>query len=208
MVFLYSRKIQFVLLLCWLCGMLFIVVESTGEMPEWLAEATEQEPAQDKKARIGDVPEPLAQTPEPPQIIEPVPPKPEKSPLPEPHPELNRCLALRQVAVEGDAKNVLVLEMDYVAAQNKGFRIEKAHTYYLDDSPVFVIAFGAPWTSDIGNTQLQVGMRTVSHVNLILSKSHTLRLLIQTQSMQDSRRARARITPTDTGLRAEIHFSE
>ncbi|MDL2216847.1 hypothetical protein LJB81_03855, partial [Desulfovibrio sp. OttesenSCG-928-M14] len=75
-------------------------------------------------------------------------------------------------------------------------------------SPVFVIALGDPWISDIGNAAVPVNMQRVKSVSLIVSKSHNLRLLVQVPSMHAAQRSKAHITPTDTGLRAEIDIPD
>lgn len=196
MIFLYSRKLQMVLLLCWLTGMTFMYVRITGERPLWLVNASERIHIRAEKAQIGAVPE----TPAPPQTSVP-------DPRPAAHPKLNRCLALRLVPDEQGRKDTLVFELDYVAAQTKGFSFEKIRDYYLEDAPTYVVALGEPWTSDIGNAAFPLSTPHVTGLNVIVTKAGTLRLLVHARTMREAKEARLHVTPTEKGMRAEIRFS-
>lgn len=196
MIFLYSRKSQLVLLLCWLIGMTVMYVQITGERPLWLAKASERIVDHAQKARLGRVPD-----------IEPaVPQAPAPPPLPAADPVLNRCLAMRTNQSMDEQADTLAVDLDYIAAQKKGFSLEKAHGYYLEDAPTFVVAFGEPWISDIGHASFPGAMQQVTGLELIVSKSKHLRLLVHTRSMRIARGAKFHISPTETGLRVEIRL--
>jgi hypothetical protein len=193
MIFLYSRKLQFVLLLCWLAGMTAMYVQITGERPLWLAKASERIVERGQKARLGHMPEMSAPVPQP-------------APVPAADPKLNRCLELRLDQITGEHADTLTLEVDYVAALTKGFSIDKAHGYYLKDAPTFVIEMGEPWVSDIGNASFPGTLPQVANLELIVSKSRHLRLLVHTRSMRIASGAKLRVSPTEAGIRAEIHL--
>ena len=192
----YSRQAQFVLLACWIVGMTFAYVRITGESPHWLMRAGEKI-VEKQEARLGRMPEPIVPAPQPLAV---------QAARPAADPELNRCLAVRVRQGAGEREDALILELDYVAAQKEGFAVEKARGYYLDDEPTFVVALGAPWTSDMGNASFPVAMPQVAKVSLIVSKSRNLRLLVHTKSMSVSRGAKSYTTPTDTGMRVEIRL--
>ena len=196
MIVLYSRKSQFVLLLCWLIGMSYVYVQITGERPLWLAKAGEGVLDRPQQARLGQMPE----------LPEPAPPSEPEPAQPVADPTLNRGLALRVNQGVGEQTDTLILELDYVAAQTDGFTIEKVRSYYLADSPTFVVALGAPWASDIENTSFSNLMPQVTRLNLIVSESQNLRLLVHTRSMSIAQGARLRTSSTDTGIRAEIRL--
>lgn len=197
MIFLYSRKSQLALLVCWLIGMTVMYVQIIGERPLWLAKASERIVDREQRARLGHVPV----LPEPAAVPVPAPPS-----RPVADPVLNRCLAMRTEQGAGEQGDTLVVELDYVAAQTKGFAIEKARGYYLEDAPTFVVALGEPWTSDIGNASFPGAMPQMTGMELIVSKSRHLRLLVHTRSMRVARGANVHITPTDAGMRAEIRL--
>jgi len=192
MIILYSRKTQLVLLAFWLVGMTFAYVQITGDKFMWLMKASEKIVDHRQEVRLG-------------QALEPPPPVPAARPVGDP--ELNRCLAVRVSQSTGEQTDTLIVELDYIAAQTGGFTIEKARGYYLDDEPTYVVALGAPWTSDIGNASFPVAMPQAAKLNLIVSKSRNLRLLAHTRSMNISRGAKYHITPTDAGIRVEIRLA-
>ena len=206
MIFFYSRKLQCILLACWLLGMGYIFFQVIGESPRLLAHQTTKTVGLPKppEVRLGQVPEVTAEA----AIHAEAPPKPEPKPAPTPAADqhLNRFLALRTNLAFEDGVDILVLELDYVPAQQKGFTAEKTQTYYLSDAPTFVLSLGGSWVSDIGNVTLPGSMEQVTGMNLIVSRSNHLRLLVHTRSMAIARGARAEITPTETGLRATIHL--
>ncbi len=197
MIFLYSRKLQIILLLCWSLGMTFMYVQITGERPLWLVNASERIQLRTEKARLGAVPETTDVRVE----------APAPDPRPAADPRLNRCLALRVVPDAGRRADALVFELDYVPAQTKGFTPEKARDYYLNDAPTYVVALGEPWTSDIGNAAFPVSMPQVTGLNVVVTKTETLRLLIHTRTMHEAKSARLRVFPTEKGMKAEIRFS-
>ena len=199
MIFLYSRKMQFALLLCWLVGMAVMYVQITGERPHWLRATSERIVAQTQKAQLGQVPA----LPEPPPPPPPVATAPQRPPA---DPVLNRCLALRLDQQAGTDADTLVLEFDYLAAQTKGFTLDKARGYYLEDAPTFVVALGEPWVSDIGNASFTGSVAQLARLELIVSKSRNLRLLVHTRGMATAKGAKFHLTPTATGLRAEIRL--
>ena len=206
MIFFYSRKLQCILLTCWLLGMGYIFFQIIDASPRLLAHQTTKAIGQPKPAEVllGQVPEITAEAVVPAEA----PPKPEPKPAPTPaaDPHLNRFLALRTDLASEDGVDVLVLELDYVPAQQKGFTAEKTQTYYLSDAPTFVLSLGGSWVSDIGNVTLPGSMEQMTGMNLIVSRSNHLRLLVHTRSMAIAREARAEITSTETGLRATIHL--
>jgi hypothetical protein len=205
MIILYSRKAQLVLLLCWLAGMTYVYARITGEHPFRLHD-NEQIAAPAQEARLGQVPE-LSVPPEPVERSELAEqPVPVHVVQPAPDPELNRGLALRVSLDIGEHTDMLIVELDYIAAYKGGFTIEKARSYYLADAPTFVVALGAPWVSDIENTSFPGIMPQVTRLNLILSESRNLRLLVHTTSMSIARGAKSHITSTDTGIRMEIQL--
>lgn len=195
MIFLYSRKLQLALLLCWLLGMALMYAQITGERPLWLVNASERIHIRTEKARLGAVPEMAARTE-----------TPEPAPRPAADPKLNRCLAVRAVPDVDGRTDALVLEVDYVAAQTKGFRLENIRDYYLSDSPTYVVALGERWASDIGDAALSVSMPQVTGLNAFVTKAGSLRLHVRTRTMQEAKSARLRVSPTEKGLRAEIRF--
>jgi len=197
MIILYSRKAQLVLLACWFVGMTFAYVQITGERPHWLMKVSERVVDRNQAAQIGQAPELLVPATQP---------APVHAAQPAADPELNRCLAMRVNPGNGDQADTLIVELDYVAAQTRGFTIDKASGYYLDDEPTFVVALGTPWTSDIGNASFPVTMPHITKVNLIVSKSRNLRLLVHTKSIGASRAAKAHTTPTNTGIRVAIRL--
>ena len=107
MIFLYSRKSQFVLLLCWLIGMAVMYAQVTGERPLWLVKAEERVADGNQKVRLGHVPELRVQA---------AAPSPAPAPQPAPDPVLNRCLAMRVGQGTGEHADTLTLELDYIAA--------------------------------------------------------------------------------------------
>ena len=197
MIILYSRKAQLVLLLCWLAGMTFAYVRITGEHPPLLMKVSEKIVDRVQEARIGQATALSVPAPQPAPI---------HATPPAADPELNRCLAMRVGQGTGDRADTLIVELDYVAAQKEGFTIPKARGYYLDDEAAYVVALGAPWTSDIGNASFPGAMPQVTKLNLIVSKTRNLRVLVHTKSMSVSRGAKSHITPTDTGIRVEIRL--
>ena len=107
---------------------------------------------------------------------------------------------------QSDLVDTLILEVHYLAATNKGFTHQKAHGYYLDGSPTFVLALGEPWTSDIGTPSFQGSLSQLVKVEMIVSKSKNLRLLVHTRAMPVARGARYQVVPTATGIRAEVRL--
>ncbi len=193
MIFLYSRKSQLLLLACWTIGMTFMYMQITGEKPLWLIKADQRITARHQKARLGQMPA----LPEPP-------PAPAPEPRPAADPEFNRFLDLRLAEQSGGPKDIVTLDLEYVAARNKGFTPEKFRSYYLEDAPTFVITLDEPWTSDIGNASFSSTLPQVSEISMIVSKSRTLRLLVHTHSMRVARGARAKLTPTAAGAQLRI----
>jgi hypothetical protein len=196
MICLYSRKLQLVMLLCWFVGMTFMYVQITGERPLWLIKASKKIVEHSQEARLGQV-----ELPAPVDL-----PAPVRALRPPADPELNRCLAMRVNTGTGEHANTLHVELDYVAAQTKGFTIEKARGYYLTGEPTDVVALGEPWTSDIGNASFTVAMPQATKLNLIVSKSRNLRLLVHTRSIPVALGAKFHISPTDTGIRLDIQM--
>lgn len=193
MIFLYSRKTQVFLLLLWLVCMAVLYAQTTGERPHWLTGDSEQILHNEQPVRIGqEAVLPAAATPVPVRSV--------RSGA---DPTLNRCLEWR---VKQSA-NTLVVELDYVAARENGFSIEKAFGYSLRDAPVYVVTFGGPWTSDIREPSIPGAIPQVAGLNLIISPQlRQLRLVIHTQSMNVARGAKFRVSPTPAGMRVEIQL--
>ncbi|MDR2075877.1 MAG: hypothetical protein LBP61_02945 [Desulfovibrio sp.] len=184
-------------------------------------------PAQEPPADPGPLPEPspkpellehqLPAHPEPahpePVHPEPVHPEPARSLEPAPNPEakLNLGTALRVFPKADGDERKLVLEFDYTAAQENGFSPDKAHTFYTDDlppdSPSVVIVLGSPWKLDLADPLRPLEMKQATRASLWLTKSRQLRLVTHTRTATEAAGAKVRISPTQTGLRAEIHFS-
>lgn len=193
MIFLHSRKTQLFLLALWLVGMAVLYTQTTGERPRWLTRASEQRPHNEQPVRIG-------QEPVLPATAMPVPVPSARS---EADPTLNRCLAWRVT----QSANTLVVDLDYVAAQENGFSIEKVLGYHLKDAPLYVVALGEPWISDVREPSMRGAIPQVAGLNLIVSPElRQLRLVIQAQSMHIARGAKFRVSPTDTGMRVEIQL--
>jgi hypothetical protein len=195
MFFLYSRKPQFVLLLCWCAALAFMFTDITGGESQIFTLDGGVKPAQDSEPRLGDehVP-PLEVAPEQPQSAV------------TPDPVLNQGTALRVIARPDGDENGLVLEFDYVPAQTKGFTPDRARNYYIEEPPAFVVSLGEPWVADIEPKFFPVDMRQASGVSLIVSQSRHLRLLTHVHTRDQAAEAKARISRTKTGLKAEIHF--
>ena len=198
MVFLYSRKLQLIMLLCWLAGMFFLYTRISGIYTDWSVEENELLRSARQEARLGATPS-LPAAPEPVEAAPPV------IPAPAPDPELNRCLDLRLVHADPES-STLVFELDYIPAAANGFTLEKAHSYHIDDNPAFVVALGEPWVSDAGSSSFSTSLPQAPNVQLIVSKSKHLRLLFRTNSLQTARKASFSAYPTDRGIRLEIRL--
>lgn len=197
MIFLYSRKSQLFLLLLWLAAMAILYAQTTGERPHWLTKASERI-LHNEQQRVQ-----LGREPVLPATTKPAPVQPAR---PEADPTLNRCLEWRVKQSADGRTDTLLVELDYVAARENGFSIEKAHGYYLKDAPAYVVAFGGPWTSDIRSSSIPGTIPQVANLNLSVSKSRQLRLIIHTRSMNAARGAKLRVSPTDAGMLAEIRL--
>lgn len=192
MIFLYSRKSQLFLLALWLVGMAVLYTQTTGERPHWSTRASEQSSPNEQPVRIGQEPAAPAATPVPVQ-----------SALSEADPTLNRCLAWRVKQNAG----AVVVDLDYIAARENGFSIEKVIGYHLRDAPVYVVAFGEPWISEIRDPSILGTIPQVAGLNVIISPQlRQLRLVVHTQSMHVARGAKFHVSPADTGMRVEIQL--
>jgi hypothetical protein len=200
MIFLYSRKMQMLSLLFWCVGVAVMFFVVTGQRPLWLAEATQRDLLA-AQARLG-APAPVEATPA--TAVEP--PAPVKPDRPEADPTLNRCLALRATPGQGAKAKELSLTLDYVAARSKGFTLDKAHGYYLADAPAYVIDFGRPWAPLAAETTIPLDMPEALRVELLVSQSKHLRLLIRTRSMREAERARLSLSAEDGAVGATIVF--
>jgi hypothetical protein len=209
--FLYSRKPQLLLLFCWSIALAGLFAYATGNTPFFFAQKSEA-PGQ-TRARLGEMP-----PPPPPAVVQPVVPPPEPVPLPAPtpppapqqpapDPTMNRGMDFRAFpAADGDEKK-LVLEFDYIPAERNGFTPEKAHTFFTDDTPTFVIVLGSPWKLEVSRKIEALNMKQATRVYLWMSLSGQLRLVTHTRTVAEAAGARARMERTPTGLRAEIHFT-
>ncbi|MBQ4133680.1 MAG: hypothetical protein IJD04_08125 [Desulfovibrionaceae bacterium] len=192
--FLYSRKPQIIMLLCWLAAMGFIYAQADNDYFD-LSEEME-DLSEKQEVSLGKSPEIHVPPPLPPAPVSPQPPA---------DPTVNHCLDLRLVNADTE-ENAIVLELDYIAAQTNGFAPEKARSYYIDDSPTFVIALGEPWVSETGNASFTRPLPQVPSLNLIVSRSKNLRLLVHTSTVQLARKARFNAFRTDRGVRIEIYL--
>ncbi len=184
------------MLICWLIGMAFVYTKITSEYPVWLEEIDEQTGVLQQEARLGQPPEISVPAEPPAQVVQH---------LPTPDPLLNRCVELKLINADSE-NNMLVLELDYVAAQTDGFSIEKVRSYYLGDAPTFVVALGEPWVSDSGNITFSRPLPQIPSLNMIVSKSRNLRLLVHTNNMHIARNAKLKVSPVDKGMRLEIQL--
>jgi hypothetical protein len=204
MLFLYSRKTQFIALLCWCVAVLAMFAVITGQHPFWLGSAASGFESDKTQAQL-DTPlqRPATSTepkPAPPQEAKPAPPSPAR---PEADPKLNRFLSLR--ASPGDDERI-ILNLDYVAAEKRGFTPGVVRSYYLEDTPAFVVDFGRPWVVLEEEIRIPLDMPRAREVQLWVSRaSKHLRLLVALHSMRDASRASLRILPGgDNGLNMEI----
>ena len=196
MIFFYSRKPLLVMLVFWLIGMAFVYTKITGDYPDWLEEINEQTSVQQQEVRLGHSPEvPAAVKPSVQSNLH----------LPSPDLLLNRCIDLKLLSADS-ANNTLTLELDYVAAQKNGFSTENLRSYYLSDSPTFVIALGEPWVADSGNITFTRPLPQISSINMIISKSRNLRLLVHTGSMHIAKNTKLKASPAGKGIKLEIQL--
>ena len=203
MIFFYSRKVQGLMLICWLMGILYMLVQVTDIRPRLLAHRAPIAASTASEVRLGTIPEVPAQQVQPPKETT-LPARP----APDPH--INRLLSIRAIHASPDQLQdgaaPLVLEMDFVPASQKGFTIEKTNSYYLADQPAFVIALGVPWKSDIPHLPPHEAVPNVKNVELVVSKSDHLRIIVHTSTMTQARGARLETAPTATGMRAIVHL--
>lgn len=201
MFFLYSRKPQFLLLLCWCLGLAGMCAYAIGG-EAWDLER-KNEKTEQARVNLGENP-PVAEAPPPPAADPP--PEPEQPPA---DPRLNRFTALRIISRAGGDEKKLVLEADYIAARTHGFTPDKAHGYYfLDGGPTVVVALGHPWVTDVEQEKFPVAdMPQVKDVRLFHIQPEELRLFVNTHTALQASGARVRIEPTPAGLRAEIYFT-
>ena len=207
MIFFYSRKVQGLMLICWLVGILYMLAQVTYVRPRLLAHRAPIAASTTSEVRLGKIPEAPAQ-----QVQLPKEPTLPARPAPDPH--INRLLSIR--AIHANPEQLpdqhregavpLVLEMDFVPASQKGFTIEKTSSYYLADQPAFVIALGVPWKSDISHLPPHEAVPHVKNVELVVSKSDHLRIIVHTSTMTQARDARLETAPTATGMRAIVHL--
>ncbi|MDR2800403.1 MAG: hypothetical protein LBB52_03945 [Desulfovibrio sp.] len=215
MLFLYSRKPQLLLLFCWGIAIAGLFAYATGNQPLFFLQKAE-DPAQ-SAARLGELPPP----PEPPAppappVAQPVVPPPEPAPPPAPPPEpepatgstLNRATGFRVFpAADGD-ENKLVLELDYIPAQANGFNPDRAHHFYTADAPTLVIVLGSPWETEISSKTQVLHMKQATRVDLwMMASERQLRIVTHTRTFAEAAGAKVRLARTQTGLRAEIHFT-
>jgi hypothetical protein len=204
-VFFYSRKPQILLLFCWCLALAAMFVQVTGEAP--LSFPWRIVPNDGRFQTALKAPPPVPQESPAPLPAEPPAQAAEKRSTPSADSTLNRATALRiKPAANGD-KNVLALELDYIAARKNGFTPEKAHNYYTKDTPTFVIVLGSPWVLEPGLEAQDLNMEQADRVSLWLSEARQLRLTIHTRNVAQAAGARVRLQRTPTGLRAEIHFA-
>jgi hypothetical protein len=213
LVFFYSRKPQIVLFLCWCIALASLFAYATGSDPLFFMQRPG--PAEPSRAVLGEVP--LAQAQPDPPAEPPAPPEPAPAPPPALPPEvpadpaadpaLNRATELRVIPGTGEDKNLLILELDYVAAQKNGFTPDKAHDYYTDDTPTVVVVLGSPWKVEIEPRHHPLNMEQANLVSLWMTEARQLRLITRTRTVAQAAGARVRIQPTQAGIRAEIRFA-
>jgi hypothetical protein len=209
-VFFYSRKPQIVLFFCWCVALASLFAYATGGDPLFFMQRSGPAgPAEPSRAVLGEVPLAQAQPAppaEPPAPPEPAPP-PEVPAVPAADPGLNRATQLRVIPGTGEDKNLLSLELDYVAAQKNGFTPDRAHDYYTDDTPTVVVVLGSPWKVEIAPRHHPLNMEQANLVSLWMTEARQLRLITRTRTVAQAAGARVRIQPTQTGIRAEIRFA-
>jgi hypothetical protein len=215
LLFLYSRKPQILLLFCWSVALAGLFVYSTGHETLFFPHATE--PPGQAKARLGELPPP----PESPSLpdVQPAVPPPgshEPPPVSEPahsaHPARSSVSTINQGTdfrvfpdADGDEKK-LVLEFDYIPAGENGFTLDKAHNFYTEDTPTVVIALGSPWELDVSRKNHSLAMKQATRASLWMTEARQLRMVTHTRTFAEAAGAKVRLTRTQSGLRAEIHF--
>ncbi|MDR0827010.1 MAG: hypothetical protein LBN33_03905 [Desulfovibrio sp.] len=185
--FLYSRKIQFILLLCWSAGMVGLYVAVIGSDAR-LFHSKEISQAAITKPSVAQLPHTGVKT--------------------SADPTRNKAEALRVSTQTEGGTATLVLEFDYVPAQAQGFVPAKTYSYYIENPSTFVLSLGEHWIMNIEKKTYPVDLPQVSGISLILSQSNHLRILTHTHSSVQAMNARAQISPTATGLQARIHFGK
>jgi hypothetical protein len=228
-VFFYSRKPQLMLFFCWCIALAGMFVYVTDSEPLFFAQ--QAGPIEQARALIGKLPflreappsppAPPADPPAPPPVVlppvsaDPPAPPPADPPAPAPalpaalpaDPTLNRATDLRIFPGTDADKNVLAVELDYVAAQRNGFTPDKAHSYYTADTPTVVVVLDRPWEIDAGRKAYALDMEQATRVGLWMTNARQLRLITRTRTVAQAAGARVRIHETSTGIRVEIHFS-
>jgi hypothetical protein len=190
MLFLYSRRIQIILLLCWSAGMVGMYAAIIGSDARLFHRADISQAATAK-----------------PNVAQPPAPAPQSVPA-KTDPTRNRAEALRITTETEGGGTTLVLEFDYLPAESKGFAPAKTRAYYLEGAPTFVLSLGEHWIMDIEQKSYPVDLPQAKGVTLILSQSNHFRILTHTRTNEQAMHARAQISPTATGLQAKIRFSK
>ncbi len=194
--FLYSRKLQILLLITWciaMCAMYFYVTHNT---PIWLEGIVDKQETQE--VHLGVIPEIK-------NVITEIEQEPQGN-TPAAHDTMNRCYDFRVEQVAGAGYDMINIHVDYVAAKNNGFSIDKIEDYYLSESPTYVLSLGKPWINDAKMTDHSIILPQLKNIKLILSKSDTLRLLIATTNNKFARNIKLKIDKTDTGFEAQLRI--
>jgi hypothetical protein len=189
--FLYSRKPQFLLLLCWCLGLatLFAAINGNGTSLFTTPQVRNAVPA------LGAPPDHAALTA---QAAPEVPP-------PAGDPVLNRSTALRITPNDGGDATKLALEIDYIPAASNGFSPHDVRCYYMEEPPAFVVSLGEHWATDLRlDAPIRVNMEQVRGLTVYLSHTSNHRLLIATRTAEQARLARAKLSATATGMKVEV----
>lgn len=196
MLFFYSRRVQFILLLCWSVGMVVMYAAIIGSDPHFFYRADISQASTAKPS--------VAQLP----VTDNPPPPPPATVKTNADPTRNKAGALRITTQTEGCTTALVLDFDYVPAESNGFIPDKTYAYFIDSPPTFVLSLGEHWIMDIGQKKYPVDLPQVDGVTIILSQSNHLRILTHTRTTAQARSAKVKIIPTPAGLQAQIHFSK
>ncbi len=220
MIFIYSRKIQCLLLFCWLAIMaiLYLNLRESFDFQDDFAEAPIEE------AVVGKIPE------QEPKKTSPLLPAPAFAPLPIQAPSSeqtqpiqktqtksqidrkktanNRFLGMELAQSEVSPQDTLSLDIDYVPAKNKPFSLDTIKTYHFADQPVFVIEFGEPWVFEAKSENYENILPQVEKIQLLVSKSKYMRLLVYTETMEMAKNTQFHAELTENGLKGEIIVSQ
>ncbi len=201
MFFLYSRKTQSILLLLWFVSVVALFLYTTNQYTVLRDSLIPQNDASNATPHIGSIPQ--IDTP---QTTEQTPPQ-QTAQQPPADPTLNRCTAIKLTYMDDTPPPMLVVDVDFIAAQENGVTLKDINGYYLSDEPTYVITFGAPWITDVSHVDFTPEKNSpIKNIQCIVSKSQHMRLIIHMTSVQIARKAKLTLVETDRGIQAQVHF--